>query len=172
MCWKGNSKLFSLQVTQEDIPVYKVISYDIRIGNLRAWFGCYLYDEAFKVTQHSEISFTATDNGYIEGNRGFHAYEVKPCFYKDGIFADNYVERDIPGTVYYEGDCGFPLVVKCHIPKGALYASNGKETISTAIKFDEIVSVEALDIVAINERTQTIINRYKAIYNHVKTELL
>ena len=150
MCWISKPQLFKLQVAQEDVPVYKVVRSSE--GHIVAWYVPRIYNEAFAVTQYSEVSFTNGHDGYIVGSKGFHAYEIMPCLYNEGILAC---------TIYREKFNAIPLVVKCHIPKGALYATNDVETISSAIKFDTFISAEALVRCPGTEKDHEFIWRYK-----------
>lgn len=157
MCWICKPQLFKLQVAQEDVPVYKVVRG--LAEHIVAWYVPYIYNKAFAVTQHSEVSFTNGNDGYIVGNKGFHAYEITPCLYNEGILAC---------TIYREKFNATPLVVKCHIPKGALYATNDVETISSAIKFDTFISAEALVLCPGAEKDQEFIGRYEEARERAK----
>lgn len=157
MCWICKPQLFKLQVAQEDVPVYKVVRG--LAEHIVAWYVPYIYNKAFAVTQHSEVSFTTGHDGYIIGNKGFHAYEIMPYLYGEGILA---------GTIYREKFNAIPLVVKCHIPKGALYATNGVETISSAIKFDTFISAKALMFFPGTEQDQEFIERYEKARERAK----
>ncbi len=157
MCWEVKPQQFKLQITQEDIPVYKVIRH--KGGHIYSWNTLYCYDDTFALTQYSRISFEEGDDGYICGYEGFHAYEIMPQFFDSGILA---------GTIYREKFNGSPLVVKCYIPKGALYATNGKETISSEIKFDKLISAETLVICPGTGDRSEVYKRYEKAYKQAK----
>jgi hypothetical protein len=135
MCWKNDLEYFKLQISKKDIGVYKVICWDTKIHYLRSWFYKCNYLDAFKSAQYSKISFEEVYN-FVMGSEGFHSYIMLPYIYNDGISA-NY-------SFYKRYSSRIPLVVKCYIPKNALYASNGKEVISSAIKFEKIIPISEL----------------------------
>lgn len=97
MCWICKPQLFKLQVAQEDVPVYKVVRG--LAEHIVAWNIPYIYNKAFAVTQHSKISFDEGEDGYINGREGFHAYEVIPQLYNEGILAGTIYRKKINATL-------------------------------------------------------------------------
>lgn len=160
MCWKNDSEYFKLQISQEDITVYKVISWKLETHYLTSWFSNYNYQDAFKSIQYSKISFEEINN-YVFGTDGFHSYIMLPYIYNDGISTSN--------SLYKRGRSKIPVVVKCHIPKNVLYASNGKESISSAIKFDKIIPISELVHVIGTTQDLNFEKEYNDVYEYLCT---
>lgn len=117
-----------IEIAQEDMVVYKVMSYKSKYLGL--WKRFYSYYQAFvykpnkvyKVDKFGYDIFRA-NNMYYEIGKGFHAYlthEDAYCFIKHyGVLTVN--------------------IIECIIPKGTEYLKNSYEIVSKSIKCVKVV---------------------------------
>lgn len=140
MCWKCSLDKFKLQRAQEDIITYKVL----RLKKDKLYSPNFNYFPWLKGETYISILNIGTckiPTSYrMVGEQGLHSYKQTPG-YDPTLKAFRFCrfltsDKSIP--TYYQLSKGM-YVVKCIIPKGAMYAINDyNEVISEQLRFEQI----------------------------------
>lgn len=142
MCWMSNN--LKVEIAEKDIPVWKVVD---KIENYpekcRSYYARYIYTK--NSYDWTPINLTISNDGHIEGSKGFHSYsnELKAVNTADRIDVIMKCKSSMESpvlTCYFKDKNMNIRIARFFIPKGAKYIKNdvGK-IISTAIVFDGFI---------------------------------
>jgi hypothetical protein len=139
MCWQCYKDKFQLKKAETKIECYKVVKIELNDSNycIKSFF----QNTTYKIGNlfHSDISIDSsitTDKLYV--NEAIHSYSILPTLKYDALAVNNYTDY------YFIQE---PIVMKCFIPEGAMYAINSdNEIVSSDIRMDSIVPIEELKL--------------------------
>ena len=164
MCWQCYKDKFQLKKAETKVECYKVVKIDLNDhDHIHSFFQDAIYRIGYKYHSDIAIDCSFVDNRiYI--NEAIHSYSVPPTLKYDALAVNN-------NTDYYF--IQEPIVMKCFIPEGAMYAINSdNEIISSDIYVDSIVPIEELKLRYTANANWLEIHWYRITYKEIYDRML
>lgn len=144
MCWI--SKKLKVKIAKKDIPIWKVVCYNITEKKYISPFKGFYYIQG---ERYSTQMIFSVDEYFkrINGLNGFHSFSNKVYYQYFGGDIEIYIEGFFQKIFIYNIDCkcreNIPVIAYGHLPKGTNYAINKNgEIISNSIILDEFIRLE------------------------------